>query len=746
MFSRIHSMKKYAWALAFVAFLISAPISLDTNAHSYNIANAETGAVSYSSTQALTQAAKENAEENAASARKAEAEDDSLAGKIARKILNAVGKMVMSIGSYLLIIAGFFFDKSITEFVGNFSIWYDKIGTVLVSMWSIVRDLCNLAFIFGFIYIGIKTIVDPDNASTKRFLSTIIIGAILINFSLYLVQLIIDMGNFVAVTIYNVLLGFAANGSLSLGILNMLGLASFYQSDLGSPVLQGLEDSNLGFVFYFMAGIFLIVTAFVLLVGAILLLVRFVELVIIMVFSPLIFGARVFPQTEPVSKKILSKLFSAAFFAPVYMLMMFISLKFAEVFSKTVSSGAFNTVLTDVSGMKDGFMIVINYVIIIFLMISALTLSLKIGATGAGMAISVGNNMKNRAQNGLKKGSRYVAGGAAGYAGRFGVRALNAGAQKVGIGDLKDVGARTEKYRQAMRGSTRTGLDGFYDRTIKGRVVGAIGAAAGATGTKLTEVKFGSQYSIKSKDDENAKYRKAYENREKEKENDDKFTKAIAEATRTDGDLIKATKDLADAMKKMSNEKIGGMSQKQLTDARIAANLTDDQMKHLKETKSAAEYKEIEDKRKEARANIAKNGDPVLDATAIDNQILASTTQSSGESDADYHKRVARKINNHVRAAQQKLLTGDVEKLPAKYFTDKDQAIGILPHTDPAKLEKRLSAGDLDGTDKDDIRKNLDAYIAKLKASSTTADKNRLKKWEKALNDKIELSNLGVTV
>jgi len=45
------------------------------------------------------------------------------------------------------------------------------LGASINQMWELIRDICNLAFIFGFIYIGIKTIIDPDSTTTKRFLS-----------------------------------------------------------------------------------------------------------------------------------------------------------------------------------------------------------------------------------------------------------------------------------------------------------------------------------------------------------------------------------------------------------------------------------------------------------------------------------------------------------------------------------------------------------------------------------------------
>ena len=739
MFSRIHSIKKYAWALAFVAFA-GTPLSLNVQ---------EIAPIHISVAQAQTQDASKASTNIADFNKRAAGETVGTCSwyefkcSVAAGIIQLIGRSALTIASWFVSLTGFFFDASIKLFVAEFGNYYELIKPLLTQMWGLVRDLCNLAFIFGFIYIGIKTIIDPDNASTKRFLSSIIIGAIFINFSLYLVQLIIDISNFLAVTIYNAIIG-TSSVTIAGKIVGVLGLSSIWNSTLGSPLQSSLLDNpTLAFAFFTGSALFLLIAAFVLAAGALLILIRFIELILIMIFSPLIFGARVFPQTEPVSKKILGKLFSTAFFVPVYLFMLYISLQFAQKFSDAFATNqAFNKVFLNENGDGMGVAILldVNYIIIIFLLIQSLLLSLKIGATGAGMAISVGNNMKNRAQNGLKKGTRYVAGGAAGMAGRGAVRALNAGAQRVGIGNLRDVGARTEKYRQEMRGSTRTGMAGFIDRNIKGRLVGAAGAAAGAAGTGLTEMKFGSQHSVKSKDDEDKKYTKAYENRMQEQENNTKFEEALKNVADPTKDLAKAAKDIADSMKKMSNEKIAGMSQAQLTNARIAANLTDDQMKHLKETKSKAEYDAIEKARKDAQAHIAEHGDAVYTAAQVNARFVANAP--AGQSRAV----TARIIANHNRTTRQKILQGDPEKINIEYFTNPAMAAQMLPNMDPEKLEKRLAVGDVDATQKDAIRDNLDAYIALLKARTTPTSTRQLNVWTKKIGEKFELSNLGVTI
>ena len=55
----------------------------------------------------------------------------------------------------------------------------------LNAAWTIVRDLVNLTFIFGLIYVGILTILELGSSSTKKMVASIVIAALLVNFSLF---------------------------------------------------------------------------------------------------------------------------------------------------------------------------------------------------------------------------------------------------------------------------------------------------------------------------------------------------------------------------------------------------------------------------------------------------------------------------------------------------------------------------------------------------------------------------------
>jgi hypothetical protein len=419
-------------------------------------------------------------------------------GKIESEIGGILGGMLLSLGSFVTWLGGMIFDASVDKFVVQFGslVREEALESALTRSWTTVRDICNLAFIFGFIYIGIMTIISPDSASMKRFLAKIIIGALLINFSLYITQVVIDFTNFTAVKVYDAIVppNITQGGkplTISRAIGNYLGVNGLF-SKIEPEVLEQMNSDG-SFAYYFAATAFLIVTGFTLAMGGLHLLIRFVELLLIMIFSPIFFAAMVFPQTASYANKVKHKLLSASFYAPAYMLLLYLSLSIANALVKPLPEGV--TLISVITGTTKGanintatgpvgaFSVVINFIIIIFLMIAALKLAKTMSVYGGQMAISLGNS--------ARKGTQ-------GYLGRSAVRTVNWASKGVGIGSLENA----EKYRQQLRGS-----DKWYARA-GGKV---FGATAGVAATRAVGAKFGSSQSVTDVDKENKGYKKVAE-------------------------------------------------------------------------------------------------------------------------------------------------------------------------------------------------------------------------------------------
>ncbi len=432
----------------FCALLFLAPVSFTTQKHDH-IPHTEM-------TLSVSSAAPRDAIE-AIDNPEPQAKDMSSIGFLGEKVFSGLsqwlGGIMLSVPSAFLWVAGKTFDSSLNILVfGMGEKMQGGLGTAVNNSWVLIRDICNLAFIFGFVYVGIRTIIDPESASTKRFLSKIIIGALLINFSLFFVKFIVDFANFTAYQIYNTMTGGGA-GSLSATIADKLGIITFFSSPSSPNQFASLTDGGM-FWFFIFAAVLLFVVAFILFAASFLFITRFVGLVLIMVGSPILFGATVFPQTEHYAFDMWKKLISYAFFAPAFLLLLLISIKLIEGFGIVPNGNGFTEVLTKGKSPLDSYDVVLQFVIITFFFIQSLLIAQKAGIAGGEMA------------------TKYAGSLTAGVAARMGRATVGKVAHNWSESDgLKDAASKRGvggwAARQALKTSRTVGDASFDARNVK---------------------------------------------------------------------------------------------------------------------------------------------------------------------------------------------------------------------------------------------------------------------------------------
>ncbi|MDZ4284528.1 MAG: hypothetical protein U1A28_01755, partial [Patescibacteria group bacterium] len=247
--------------------------------------------------------------------------------------------IIISIVGFLLRIAAGLFDSAINYFVLQMgSLVNGAIGVSIDIVWKIVRDLVNLTFIFGLVYVGFRTILNAGY-DTKKMLASIIVSALLVNFSLFISKVVIDVANVTAVEIYKQMgvgtVARAANTKtkklttseafmVQMGIQNLVA-APHARGQLatksGGKKLATVSDEYVAFVVG--ASVFILIASFVFAAGALLLAIRFGILIIVMMLSPIAFAASVFPAFKTYADKWWHTLFSQAFFAPAYLFMLY---------------------------------------------------------------------------------------------------------------------------------------------------------------------------------------------------------------------------------------------------------------------------------------------------------------------------------------------------------------------------------------------------------------------------------------
>jgi hypothetical protein len=76
-------------------------------------------------------------------------------------------------------------------------------ATIITTGWKLIRDISNIFFILILVYTGLATVFDLKGVSMKKVVPTLIINALIINFSLFGTRLIIDISNITARVFYN---------------------------------------------------------------------------------------------------------------------------------------------------------------------------------------------------------------------------------------------------------------------------------------------------------------------------------------------------------------------------------------------------------------------------------------------------------------------------------------------------------------------------------------------------------------
>lgn len=327
----------------------------------------------------------------------------------------AVGFIFLTLSGMVLFLAGTVFNWIVLRTVFQFGEYFGTSEGMLVA-WGVMRDIANIGLLFGFILMGVLLILNVEGGghghgggmSAKRAIPRLIIFAVLLNFSLFASQFVVDVANAfgssftslagtecsTAVTTED---GNAGGQTLeectNLGISGMIlqsaGLTNIFGDGRGDlqAIISNLTGRPYSYaVSLIMLSIFVLVTAFVLLAGAIMLAIRVVILSFLMVTSPIGFAGMVIPGLSGIASKWWHTLISQSFFAPVYLLLIFISIKLTEGLMQGEASLT-NAIIADQGNAISGnIQVVMVFIIVIGFMVASLIMAQKMGAMGAGFA------------------------------------------------------------------------------------------------------------------------------------------------------------------------------------------------------------------------------------------------------------------------------------------------------------------------------------------------------------------------
>ena len=391
--------------------------------------------------------------------------------------------IVANVFGLFVAMAGGLLDFAVREFVIGFGDIYvnNGIGLAVDTVWVNVRDIFNITFIFGLIYIGFKMILDSSNSETQRWLVNLIMAALLVNFSLFFTKVVIDVSNTIATEIVQT--GFQG-----------VTISEFFIDQIGLGVVFGIDSKTLGNIateasmswgFIFSSMIMLTVLTFVLASGAMLLIIRFAVLLFYMVLSPFMFIGWVFPQLQKYTTEYWTGFLGRAFFAPLYLLFVYLSAQIIEKYF--VSFG--NPNLGAATGQSGGANFqpglestLPPFILASVFLIMSLVIANKLGANGASAVISAGKGMSQKFRGAVQRGAGNATLGLGGVLGRRSIGALsNKAAENASVQRwARTKGAKGFLGRVAANTAHRGRTASFDVRTVAG-----LGTAAGiGTGKK----------------------------------------------------------------------------------------------------------------------------------------------------------------------------------------------------------------------------------------------------------------------
>ncbi|MBI2582779.1 hypothetical protein HYV98_00795 [Candidatus Azambacteria bacterium] len=212
---------------------------------------------------------------------------------------------------------------------------FTKIPAVEIG-WGIVRDTVNMFFVIILLVIAFATIFGVESYGLKRALPRLIMAALLVNFSLIIAGVIVDLANVMT----HFFLSQAGGGTkISESIAQGMKILNIFQPTDPESFLKDVgNDLSVGFSAF--AGavfsvIFLLAAIFVFLAMIFMFLGRIVWIWFLLILAPAAWLLWILPMTEGLWKKWWSTFLKYAFFAPVAAFFIYLALLTVGQFAGT---------------------------------------------------------------------------------------------------------------------------------------------------------------------------------------------------------------------------------------------------------------------------------------------------------------------------------------------------------------------------------------------------------------------------
>ena len=271
--------------------------------------------------------------------------------------------------------------------------------TAIYTVWLTVRDFCNIFFILVLLFSAFATIFQLEKYEWKKTLPTLIIMALLVNFSFPISRFVIDLAN---VPMYF----FAQNVSGGANQITGEVLSASKIQGIILPKINSADDAakNAYVPQMFAAVICMFLFGASFLVLALLMLIRMIALAILVMFSPIGFVGMITPALHKFAHDWWDKLFKWAFYGPISVMLVLVAITVMKAGSDVQASNPMQN-LVGADWLSTFISSIAFFTIPIVLFWIAITQAEKYSNDRSGLGIKFGSNMGRKVGGWVRRGS-----------------------------------------------------------------------------------------------------------------------------------------------------------------------------------------------------------------------------------------------------------------------------------------------------------------------------------------------------
>ena len=269
---------------------------------------------------------------------------------------------------------------------------------MIIMGWTAIRDICNMFFLIILLFISFCTILQIDKYHIKKTLLTLIIMALLINFSKPIAIFIFDGSQL----LMNYFLKMMVSGgqSFSGSIAGVSKIAEIVFNNVSTSKATGSDLA----VQYLFAILFLFMFAVALIILTVYLFIRIVAVMILIIVSPVAFFANILPDFSGMSSTWWKSMIKYSYVGPAIAFFLLLSTKMATALPN-IQPAARDIPPTIQKTVTD----VIHYLVVLIFLYAAIIISEKFGVQFAGSVTKNANRFMGWAGRGTYKVPQWAA-------------------------------------------------------------------------------------------------------------------------------------------------------------------------------------------------------------------------------------------------------------------------------------------------------------------------------------------------